>query len=112
MVSSWVGWSSPRRSPTRSQISPIVRRPFIRLAVDDTYELYANGERVFTPADGRANGRQQPTCLVVSHRKSVLMRADNIVVLKDGRVEAQGRLSELLESSPEMQRLWEGDLET
>jgi hypothetical protein len=32
------------------------------------------------------------------------------VVLKDGRVEAEGKLEELLLTSPEMQRLWEEDI--
>ena len=50
------------------------------------------------------------TSLVVSHRRTALSRADNIVVLKDGAVEAEGKLSALLESSPEMRRLWAGQV--
>jgi ATP-binding cassette subfamily B protein len=42
------------------------------------------------------------TCLAVSHRPSILRRADHILVLKEGRVEAEGRLTELLEKSPEI----------
>ena len=48
------------------------------------------------------------TCLVVSHRRAVFQRADHIVVLKEGRMEAEGTVEQLLESSEEFRRLWSG----
>ena len=49
---------------------------------------------------------QNSTCLVISHRKAALQRADQIIVLKDGVLEATGTLEELLDSSSEMSYLW------
>ena len=47
------------------------------------------------------------TCLVVSHRPAALERADQILVVEDGRIIDRGRLTELLDRSPIMMELWE-----
>ncbi len=45
--------------------------------------------------DKIAESTWQPTCLAVSHRPAVLSRADNIIVLAEGRVVVEGRFDEI-----------------
>jgi ATP-binding cassette subfamily B protein len=54
---------------------------------------------------------REATCLVVSHRRLALKRASQILLMHQGRIVAQGKLDELLETSPEMRRLWEAEEE-
>jgi len=51
----------------------------------------------------------ETTCLVVSHRRAALERADRVILLEGGRVAAQGTLAEVLASSPELAALLKGE---
>lgn len=46
------------------------------------------------------------TLLITSHRKAALKQADQIIVLKNGKIDAIGKLDELLIKSEEMKELW------
>ncbi len=50
------------------------------------------------------------TLLVIAHRLSTIRSADNIVVLKNGAILAQGRQDELLETCPLYRDMWQAHI--
>ena len=80
-----------------------VREPELLVLDDISSALDVETEQVLWQR--MFEGDTQRTCLVVSHRRAVLERADQILLLEGGRLAARGTLGELLETSEEMRRL-------
>ncbi|MEW6343773.1 MAG: ABC transporter transmembrane domain-containing protein [Pseudomonadota bacterium] len=76
----------------------ILKNPPILLLDEATSALDAASERLVQTA--LDNAAQNRTTLVIAHRLATVQRADRIVVLEQGRIVAQGRHAELLQSSP------------
>ncbi len=51
------------------------------------------------------------TLLVIAHRLSTIASADQIILIKDGRVDSCGTQSELLETSELYRRMWQAHIE-
>lgn len=68
-----------------------------------------NEERLQHSIAALAQGK---TLLVIAHRLSTIRQADNIVVLKDGEIAAQGRQEELLKTCPLYRQMWEAHIGT
>ena len=53
---------------------------------------------------------ENKTVIVIAHRLSTITGADNIAVVRDGKIEAQGRHEELLASCPLYKEMWQAHI--
>lgn len=83
-----------------------VRRPELLVCDDLSSALDVETERTLWERVLEDGSR---TVLAVSHRRAALRAADQVVVLRDGRVDDVGSLADLLGRCEEMRRLWRLD---
>jgi ATP-binding cassette subfamily B protein len=84
-----------------------VRRPELLVFDDLSSALDVDTERTMWQRLFREHAGS--TALVVSHRRPAPQRADQIIVLREGRIDAVGTVDDLLDSSEEFGHLWAGD---
>ena len=84
-----------------------LRRPELYCFDDLSSALDVNTERLlWERLFSLTRSTERPTCLVVSHRRPALQRADQIILLQDGHIAGHGTLEQLLATYKEMRDLW------
>jgi ATP-binding cassette subfamily B protein len=81
----------------------LIRKAEVLIFDDISSALDINTEKTMWT---RLSQNPEATFFLVSNRKWALQNADNIIVMKEGKIEAQGKLDSLLVSCEEMKQIW------
>ena len=81
--------------------------PIVILDEETAFTDPENEDRIQRSIAALTKGK---TLLVIAHRLSTIKNADNIVVLKNGAIAAEGRQEELLENCPLYREMWQAHI--
>ncbi|MCB8959461.1 MAG: ABC transporter ATP-binding protein [Ardenticatenales bacterium] len=83
-----------------------IRQPALYVCDDLSSALDSATERLLWQNLFQREKSDRPACLLVSQHRPVWQQADQILLLDEGKLVAQGTLTELLDSSALMRALW------
>jgi len=84
----------------------VIRKPELLVLDESTSEVDSKTEeRIFEKLSEVC-----PTLIIISHRLSTIGKADEIIVMEEGRIVAQGTHEELITNSPIYKEIIESQL--
>ncbi len=82
------------------------------IVILDEATSYTDPENEAVLQNALAHLIEGKTLIIIAHRLSTIVDADNIIVVKDGNIEAQGTHQQLLKDCPLYNSMWQAHIST